>query len=240
MVELNKTFERLAKHIGVPVMCDRNGQIVSITTLKKKNVPDLDNPFGQVEDGGRLGDSKEASEVEPHTEESSVRGDADLEPDGWNVEVLNRNPSTAEMGTLPISATNFLQQKSCFLSSFRFVVFMQCINDIPWYQMRTHPPDSYTIEVEVLDQVLRYKIEPQFLKLQQDEAGSDFCRVDLNRCCVKYFFSNQRAGLQRYMDEAKVGSADQEHDCATALQRPDQPLQRYPAARVHQRASAHS
>ena len=70
--------------------------------------------------------------------------------------------------------------------------------------MRAHPPQNYWIEVDVLDSVLRYKIEPQYL--QVDPLNPEFCRIDMNRCSVKYFFSNKRFGLQRYINEEKVGS----------------------------------
>ena len=171
MVLLNTEFEQFSKHCGIPVMRDRNGQAVSITTLKDKPVLDLDVP--QVEQGSHYPD-----------------------------DVPEEEPKNEELGLVRLGGDSYLQQKSRQLSRFRFIIFLQCINDIPVRQVRTHPLDTFWLEVDVLDHVLRYKVEPQYLQIQKDEPG--FCRLDMNRLSIKYFFSEDRQGLKAYIHQAKT------------------------------------
>ena len=179
MVKLNRYFEDFSKHVGIPIIEDRNGQIVSITTLKKKYVPELEGSALQ----------------EQPRQDPERKSDSDIEKGP-------KDGPPPDTGMLKTSDQRYLQQKSRPLSRFRFIIFLQCVNDIPVRQLRTHPPDSYCVEIVVLDQVLRYKIEPDFLQIQPEEPR--FCRIDMNRFSVKYFFSKKRQSLRQYINEAKV------------------------------------
>lgn len=201
MVDLNDSFLEFSKCTGIPVQGDRNGQIVSITTLKKKDVPELENPD---EPPQTVGSPKQQNN-------SHNRYDRESDYNGEESSYLVNHQSPMEQsrvaipldtGILRTSNKQYVQLKPRKLTRFRYIVFLQCINDIPIRQMRTHPQETYWVEIEVLDQVLRYKVDPQYLQVQPESEG--FCRIDMNRLSIKHFFSNGRDGLRNYVQEAKV------------------------------------
>jgi len=187
MVQLNKYFEAFSTDCGIHFKSEKNDQTVSITTLKEKKVPELEtSPSG-------LQNNDDGSEDEHDQHKSN-----------------NNNSKYDPAGIIRISNDTYLQQKPRLLNRFRFVTFLQCVNDIPVRQIKTHPPDSFSIEIDVLDQVLHYKIEMQYLQKQKDEPQvegekkKEFCRIDMNRLSVKYFFSHERQSLRTYIHQAKV------------------------------------
>lgn len=204
---MNENFSEFSKRTGIPINVDRNGQIVSITTLKKKNVLELENPAENS--------SKVVSKKSP---QSSVyrNEDDEIEESTFNRQKEEREAILPlDMGILRTANQCYLQQKSRVLTRFRYIVFLHCINDIPVRQLKTHPPENFWVEIEVLDQVLRYKVEPQFVQMQKDDEKSDdsqgikdgLCRIDMNRLSIKYFFSDRRESLRQFIQEAKVCSS---------------------------------
>lgn len=205
MVDLNDSFLEFSKCTGIPVQGDRNGQIVSITTLKKKDVPELENP---AENPSNLGKT-EAKRYENEIKEVDYDQRADESSYFQNRQSPveeSRVLIPLDTGVLRTSNQQYVQLKPRKMTRFRYIVFLQCINDIPIRQMRTHPQEIYWVEIEVLDQVLRYKVDPQYLKVQPESEG--FCRIDMNRLSIKYFMSNGRDGLRDYILNAKVGSSN--------------------------------
>ena len=203
MVRLNEHFEQFAKHVGIPIAVDRNGQIVSITTLKKKVVPDLDGVELDTLNAGSPYNS-------PPSRQNSRAHIASLADDPKVGMARQAEAFLAQgdqnNGMLKTSTKGYLQQKKRMLNRYRFIVFLHCINDIPIRQVRTHPPKNFWVEMDVLDQTLKYKIEPQFLQVQPPEVPGlepEFCRIDMNRCSVKYFFSQKRQGVRQYVQQAK-------------------------------------
>lgn len=212
MVSLNNEFLRFSRRTGIHIQEDRNGQIVSITTLKKKDVPELENPATTPTGlGNQAKHTSEEEEDEDFANDSSCFGKSKVRG-GDSMAVL-----PLDAGVLKTSNQQYLQLKSRVMTRFRYIVFLHCINDIPVRQMRTHPQETFWVEIEVLDQVLRYKIEPQFLQVQPPELDDqnregqqeltdkkDLCRIDMNRLSVKYFFSHGRDSLRNYVQDAKV------------------------------------
>jgi hypothetical protein len=204
MVSLNEHFSDFSKRTGIPINIDRNGQIVSITTLKKKNVLELENPAENA--------SKVAAKRSPQS--SLYKGeDEDFEESAYN----RRNEESEailplDMGILRTANQCYLQQKPRSLTRFRYIVFLHCINDIPVRQLKSHPPEHFWVEIDVLDQVLRYKVETQYVQMQKDDDTSEdsngtkegLCRIDMNRLSIKYFFSDKTDSLRQYIQEAKV------------------------------------
>lgn len=220
MVSLNENFSEYSKRTGIPITIDRNGQIVSITTLKKKNVLELENPA-----------DKPAEILTKSPQKSVYRNDDDDQYEESSYNPYNKKHEESEaivpidMGILRTANQCYLQQKSRVLTRFRYIVFLHCINDIPVRQLKTHPSETFWIEIEVLDQVLRYKVEPQFLQMQKDEEDQSqdenikdgLCRIDMNRLSVKYFFSNGRDSLRDFIQEAKVEIVESDHRSETHL-----------------------
>lgn len=238
MVNLNELFAEYSRRTGIPITVDRNGQIVSITTLKKKNVLEIENTADKS--------------IKKRTM-SSLKPDAYDEDDIYNESSYANRKEESEamlpmdMGILRTANDCYLQQKSRVLTRFRYIVFLHCINDIPVRQMRTHPPETFWVEIDVLDQVLRYKIEPQYLQMQQGDSKSNdgtnssegLCRIDMNRLSVKYFFSNGRDSLRHFIQEAKVLFSLQDHRGETILEPELQRVFPDRAAGLHQRKSSH-
>jgi hypothetical protein len=171
MVELNDNFVRFSELMGVHMKKDRNGQIVSITTLKK--------PAIEMEEG--LADPLELINQNNH--------DHSEYSDDYEQEYTSKEPPKK----------GYFQQKSKMMSSFRMLMFLQSISEIPIATLQKEP-GNYQIEVHLLDQVFKYKIEPQYLEKQSE----DMCRINMNRFCMKYFFSEQRTSLRSFIQKEKV------------------------------------